>query len=131
MVYFLSRVSRITYIFFKGSGKHIHAVNFRLSKAVCFNSWVLRSIPFSTFSFKCALDLGILGLLLQPTHGKMDNSGVRLWFEILFSNLIMTGLNDHCYFTLGGAWVAQWVERPTLNFGSGHDLPVCGIKLPR
>ena len=23
-----------------------------------------------------------------------------------------------------GAWVAQWVEHPTLGFGSGHDLRV-------
>ena len=26
-----------------------------------------------------------------------------------------------------GAWVAQLVERPTLDFGSGHDLKVCEI----
>ena len=27
-----------------------------------------------------------------------------------------------------GAWVAQSVEHPTLDFGSGHDLMVCEIK---
>ena len=27
-----------------------------------------------------------------------------------------------------GAWVAQSVERQTLDFGSGHDLMVHGIK---
>ena len=27
-----------------------------------------------------------------------------------------------------GTWVAQWVEHLTLDFGSGHDLMVCGIK---
>ena len=26
------------------------------------------------------------------------------------------------------AWVAQWVEHPTLDFGSGHDLTVHGIE---
>ena len=25
----------------------------------------------------------------------------------------------------GGTWVAQWVKRPTLGFGSGRDLTVC------
>ena len=27
-----------------------------------------------------------------------------------------------------GGWVAQWVEHPTLGFGSGHDLMVRGIE---
>ena len=27
-----------------------------------------------------------------------------------------------------GAWVAQLVKHLTLDFGSGHDLTVCGIK---
>ena len=27
-----------------------------------------------------------------------------------------------------GAWVAQSVKRLTLDFGSGHDLMVCGFK---
>ena len=27
-----------------------------------------------------------------------------------------------------GAWVVPSVKRPTLDFGSGHDLMVCGIK---
>ena len=27
-----------------------------------------------------------------------------------------------------GAWVAQSVKRPTLDFGSGHDLMVADIK---
>ena len=27
-----------------------------------------------------------------------------------------------------GAWVAQLVKCPTLDFGSGHDLTVCGIE---
>ena len=27
----------------------------------------------------------------------------------------------------GGTWVAQWVKRPTLDLGSGHDLMVHGI----
>ena len=27
----------------------------------------------------------------------------------------------------GGAWVAQLVEHPTLDFSSGHDLAVCGF----
>ena len=25
---------------------------------------------------------------------------------------------------LGGAWAAQWVKCPALDFGSGHDRPV-------
>ena len=29
---------------------------------------------------------------------------------------------------LRGAWVAQLVEHPTLDFSSGHDLTVCGIQ---
>ena len=29
---------------------------------------------------------------------------------------------------MGGTWVAQSVERPTLDFGSGHVLTVQGIK---
>ena len=28
----------------------------------------------------------------------------------------------------GGAWVAQSVRRPTLDFGSGHDLTVRGFE---
>ena len=28
----------------------------------------------------------------------------------------------------GGTWVAQSVEHLTLDFGSGHDLTVCGFK---
>ena len=28
----------------------------------------------------------------------------------------------------GGAWVAQLVERLSLDLSSGHDLMVCGIK---
>ena len=28
----------------------------------------------------------------------------------------------------GGTWVAQWVKHPTLDFSSGHDLPVCEIE---
>ena len=28
-----------------------------------------------------------------------------------------------------GAWVAQSVKLPTLDFGSGHDLMVCGFEL--
>ena len=28
----------------------------------------------------------------------------------------------------GGAWVAQSVERLTLDFSSGQDLKVCGIE---
>ena len=28
----------------------------------------------------------------------------------------------------GGTWVAQLVECPILDFGSGHDLMVCGIE---
>ena len=28
----------------------------------------------------------------------------------------------------GGTWVAQLVERPTLGFGSGHNLPAYEIK---
>ena len=28
-------------------------------------------------------------------------------------------------FSLGGTWVAQSAEHPTLDFGSGHDLTVC------
>ena len=27
-----------------------------------------------------------------------------------------------------GAWVAQLVEHPTIDFSSGHDLTVCGIE---
>ena len=27
-----------------------------------------------------------------------------------------------------GTWVAQSVKRPTLGFGSGHDLTVCGFE---
>ena len=27
-----------------------------------------------------------------------------------------------------GAWVVQPVKHPTLDFGSGHDLTVCGIE---
>ena len=30
--------------------------------------------------------------------------------------------------SIGGAWVAQWVKRPTVNFGSGHDLMVCEME---
>ena len=30
--------------------------------------------------------------------------------------------------TFRGAWVAQLVERPTLDFGSGHDLTVHGFE---
>ena len=30
---------------------------------------------------------------------------------------------------LGGTWVAQWVERPTLDFSSDHDLKVVGSML--
>ena len=26
-----------------------------------------------------------------------------------------------------GTWVAQWVKRPTLDFGSGRDLRVLGL----
>ena len=29
---------------------------------------------------------------------------------------------------LKGAWVVQLVKRPTLGFGSGHDLTVCEFK---
>ena len=29
---------------------------------------------------------------------------------------------------LRGAWVAQWVERPTLDLSSGHDLTVRGFE---
>ena len=32
------------------------------------------------------------------------------------------------YKDCGGAWVAQSVERPTLDFGSGHDLMVRGME---
>ena len=28
----------------------------------------------------------------------------------------------------GGAWVVPLVEHPTLGFGSGHDLTVCGME---
>ena len=28
----------------------------------------------------------------------------------------------------GGPWVAQSVKHPTLGFGSGHDLRVCGFE---
>ena len=28
----------------------------------------------------------------------------------------------------GGTWVAQLVKHLTLDFSSGHDLKVCGIK---
>ena len=28
----------------------------------------------------------------------------------------------------GGAWVAESIKRSTLDFGSGHDLMVCGIQ---
>ena len=31
---------------------------------------------------------------------------------------------------LGGAWVAQSVEHPTLDFGSGHDLMVHEFESP-
>ena len=34
-------------------------------------------------------------------------------------------LNNVCR----GAWVVQWVKRPTLDFGSGHDLTVCEFEL--
>ena len=27
-----------------------------------------------------------------------------------------------------GAWVAQWVKHPTLDFGLGHDLTVYGFE---
>ena len=27
-----------------------------------------------------------------------------------------------------GAWVAQWVERPTHDWGSGHDITVCEME---
>ena len=27
-------------------------------------------------------------------------------------------------YSFRGTWVAQWVEHPTLDFGSGHDLRV-------
>ena len=27
-----------------------------------------------------------------------------------------------------GAWVAQSIKRPTLDFGSGHDARVCEIE---
>ena len=27
-----------------------------------------------------------------------------------------------------GAWVGQWVKRPTLDFGSGHDVTVGGFE---
>ena len=30
--------------------------------------------------------------------------------------------------TLWGTWVAELVERPTLDFSSGHDLTACGIE---
>ena len=29
-----------------------------------------------------------------------------------------------------GAWVAQWVKHPTLEFGSGHDLRVMRLSPP-
>ena len=29
---------------------------------------------------------------------------------------------------MSGTWVAQLVECPTLDLGSGHDLTVCGIE---
>ena len=28
----------------------------------------------------------------------------------------------------GGAWLPQQVELPSLDFGSGHDLTVCGFE---
>ena len=31
-------------------------------------------------------------------------------------------------FILGNAWVAQLVKYPTLGFGLGHDLMVCGFE---
>ena len=37
----------------------------------------------------------------------------------LFSVLALEG--ENCW----GAWVAQSFQRPTLDFGSGHDLVVC------
>ena len=30
----------------------------------------------------------------------------------------------HCW----GAWVAQWVKHPVPDFGSDHDLTVCGFE---
>ena len=31
-------------------------------------------------------------------------------------------------FEIWGAWVAQSVDHPTLDFGSGYDLTICGIE---
>jgi len=51
---------------------------------------------------------------------------------ILSSCFIVAGLKDqHCSFllelALRGAWMAQSVEHPTLDFSSGHDLRVVGL----
>ena len=42
----------------------------------------------------------------------------------------MNGKNDVKMITLGEAWVAQSVKRPTLHLGSGHDLTVREFEPP-
>ena len=50
---------------------------------------------------------------------------MNIWFYVLFfTEIFLIYLN---FQKVRGAWVAQLVERPTLGFGSGHDLIVCGI----
>ena len=45
---------------------------------------------------------------------------------VLYNWEIRNKGNNALQSTLRGAWVAQWVEHPTLCFSSGHDLMVCG-----
>lgn len=58
-------------------------------KDCSFSFWVPWVLPLFIFSFKCALDLGKLGLVISLDSGKISNSGVRAGFESLQRNLII------------------------------------------
>ena len=67
---------------------------------------------------------------ITTTHNNMDGSQTGPWGEEA-SHRRIRHTAFYMKFKKGkqqGAWVAQSVKRPTLDFGSGHDLMVCGFE---
>ena len=76
------------------------------------------------------LPVGKLGTqsVSQGWTGKELSSILSLVMMVKPSEMQLVGSECQSPLLLG-AWVAQSVEPPTLDFGSGHDLSIVGLSL--
>ena len=64
-------------------------------------------------------------MAVEPNGTSQVSSASSFSLKTVMGELIQLQVKDTTY---RGAWVAQSVKRPTLDFSSGHDLTVRGFE---